>query len=207
MNIAIIPARGGSQRIPHKNRRMFHGKPIIAYSIQTALASRCFTKVYVSTDDAKIGAVARAYGAKIHHRPPPLARNEVGTQEVTRAAIEWLLKCSLRGQEPPEFVCCIYPTAPLMTAESIRAGLEILHSGHAQYVYTVGTNPRQDAGQWYWGRTQAFLDRVSLEGDAAVGFELPAARVCDINTEDDWIRAEGMYQELQERRVEEEARQ
>lgn len=194
MNICVIPARGGSKRIPGKNIRLFIGKPIIAYSIETARASGLFDKIIVSTEDEKIKSVAKAYGAKIHNRAKALADDVTGTQEVMRAALAWW--ASAPNTTQPEFACCIYATAPLMTKNDLRAGMEMLRSGAAKYVYTVGPDGK-DAGQWYFGRPKAFLQEVPLEGNSAYLY-LPADRVCDINVEDDWQRAERMYAERRE---------
>ena len=199
MNVAIIPARGGSKRIPGKNRRLFHGKPIIAYSIATARASGCFKKIYVSTDDKEIAAIAKAKDAKIHHRAPFFAADEIGTQDVTRNFLQWLITTC--GAEAPEFTCCIYATAPLMTAESLRIGLRILREGEKPFVHTVHEQTGEDAAQWYWGRTEAFLDRVPLDAEHTTHLQLLDERVCDINTLDDWIRAERMYTTLHQERV------
>ena len=204
VNVAIIPARGGSKRIPGKNTRLFHGKPILAYSIETARASNCFDKIIVSTEDEKVKAVARAYGAKIHNRAASLADDLTGTQAVARAALAWW--AANPNCTEPEFACCIYATCPLMTANDLRAGLQALRfNAGIDYVYTIGPD-RVDAGQFYWGRPKSFLAEVPLHGNSFL-LELPPERVCDINTEEDWARAEAMYQELQECRVEEEARQ
>jgi len=207
VNIAIIPARGGSRRIPGKNARLFHGKPIIAYSIETARASRCFSKVIVSTDSPEIAGIARAYGAKIHNRARWLAQDHVGTQEVMRQALIWW-QASARG-ELPEYACCIYATAPLMVPMDLQAGLEMLRHSRQPYVFSVSADlagargPEHshappgylDVGQWYWGRPKAFVDRMPLEGNSK-HYELPPARVCDINTEEDWQRAERLYGQL-----------
>ena len=194
MNVAIIPARGGSKRIPGKNIRLFHGKPIIAYSIETARRSGLFDKIIVSTEDEQVRAVAKAYGAKIHNRARSLADDVTGTQEVMRAALAWWATAPNTTQ--PEFACCIYATAPLMTKNDLRAGMEMLRSGAARYVYTVGPDGN-DAGQWYFGRPKAFLQEVPLEGNSAHLY-LPAERVCDINVEQDWQDAERMYVALKE---------
>lgn len=212
MKIAIIPARGGSKRIPRKNVRSFHGKPIIAYSIETARRSGLFGKIVVSTDDHLIAAVAKAYGAKIHMRAAALADDLTGTQEVARAALLWWRALKHNGVpvEQPDVACCIYATAPLMRAEHLQAGLEALLpiEGEAVYglsqdslatacnkfAFSVGADGK-DAGQWYWGRPQDFIDRVPLSGPGVVKVPLPAECVCDINTEDDWQRAERMYQQ------------
>lgn len=183
--VAIIPARGGSQRIPRKNIRMFHGKPIIAYSIEAAKASGLFERVVVSTDDAIIGTYAAWYGAEIHKRR--LDDGTKGTQAVTADVlrdIAWT-RC--------EYACCIYPCAPLMTVEDLRHGYEVLVSGDAPFVYSVDEDGK-DAGQWYWGKVQAFVDGASL--DEAGLLYLLGGRVCDINTEDDWLRAEKLYEEM-----------
>lgn len=204
MNVAIIPARGGSVRIPRKNIRLFHGKPIIAYSIEAAKLSGLFDHILVSTDDDEIAEIAYEYGAGIVRRGPELAGPYVGTQEVTRHAIEGC-------ERDVEFVCCIYATAPLMSALDLVRGRECL-SGigilKSDYAYSVGGSnyPFQDAGQFYWGRTQAFLDGLPLGSCAEPTNEdgcgvttlvhISNRRVCDINTEHDWRRAEEMYAAL-----------
>lgn len=215
--IAIIPARGGSTRIPKKNIRPFHGKPIIAYSIETARASHLFDEIVVSTDDPAIIDVAKKCGAKVHMRRASLCRDQVGTQEVTRAVLKWW------GEQHPEragtIACCIYATAPLMTVADLRRGREMLEVSGYAYAYAVGGNdyPFEHAGTFYWGHAAAFLQGLKLgqcktpagspDEAATVLVHIPANRVCDINTEDDWLRAEAMYQELQEQRIEQEASQ
>lgn len=201
MNIAIIPARSGSTRIPGKNVRPFLGKPIIAYSIETARESGLFEDIIVSTDSPEYGSIAKAYGAKIHMRNHHLSQNDVGTQEVARAVVKWWAET----HELPEYACCIYATAPLMEAADLILGHAIMGQGQ-DYAYSCGTKPVRDAGQWYWGRATAFLNGIPLEGNS-VRFVLPESRVCDINTEEDWQRAERLYQELQEQHIEKEARQ
>ena len=135
--IAVIPARGGSTRIPRKNILEFHGKPIIAYSIETAKASGLFDRIIISTDDREIAEVAVQYGATdIHERRPEHARNEVGTQEVARQVL-----LDYQGFYNPQYVCVIYATAPLMLAEDLKLGLDRLVSTGMDYVYTVGMQP------------------------------------------------------------------
>lgn len=189
MSIAIIPARGGSQRIPHKNVREFHGKPIIAYSIESARASGLFDKIIVSTDDVKIARIADNHGAMIHIRPAALAQDEVGTQEVVKAVLETIG----RRAKPNGYACCIYATAPLMTADDLRRGYNIILKRLASFAFSVGTDPLQDAGQWYWGRVSAFLESVPLIDEQTVMVPIDRRRVCDINTEEDWARAEAMF--------------
>jgi N-acylneuraminate cytidylyltransferase len=180
--IAIIPARGGSTRIRGKNIRDFLGKPIITYPITTAISSGLFSAVWVSTDSDDIASVVRRFGAGIIDRPHALARNDVGTQAVMAHA--------LRALGHYDYACCIYATAPLMTVDDLHGGYERLRKGGAPYVYSVGPD-FIDAGQWYWGRTLDFLAGVPL--DQAELYVLPADRVCDINTEEDWMRAEKLY--------------
>lgn len=190
--LAVIPARGGSQRIKMKNVRSFHGKPIIAYSILTARASGLFDCIIVSTDDERIAAVARAYGAKIHQRGRLLAQDEVGTQEVMAAVLEWRTKTA--HAPLPEFACCIYPCAPLMETSDLVRGLdELKQDTMLGFVFSSDASD-VDAGQWYWGRTSAFLARTPLEPPHAVRHYLPPDQVCDINTEEDWNRCEILYQ-------------
>ena len=179
--IAIIPARGGSRRIPRKNIRSFHGKPIIAYSIETALKSGLFADVVVSTDDVEIAETADALWCEIFIRSHD--NGDKGTQEVTADAL-------LAINATHEYACCIYATAPLMTVEDLHLGFERLKKSQTPYVYTVGPD-WTDAGQWYWGRTLDFVNGTPL--DQAELFVLPPERVCDINTEEDWQRAEQLY--------------
>lgn len=185
--VAIIPARGGSRRIPHKNIRDFHGKPIIAYSIDTAYKSGLFAEVIVSTEDDDIAGIAHVHGATVSWRKPALAADDVGTQEVMKNAL-----LEFEGTEY-DYACCIYATAPLMQVEDLHLGFARLKQSQAPYVYTVGPD-YVDAGQWYWGRVLDFLHGTPL--DQAELYVLPADRVCDINTPEDWARAERMYKEL-----------
>jgi len=191
--IAIIPARGGSTRIPHKNIQLFHGKPIIAYSILTAKACGLFDHIVVSTDDETIATIAQNWGAIPHMRDEYFARNEVGTQAVVRECLTGM------GITPSDrhTACCIYPTAPLMSAEDLCRGYCALVGGFfRQYAFSVGTNPLSDAGQFYWGRTEAFLKDLPLIAPHTAMVPIADERVCDINTPDDWRRAVHMYEVL-----------
>lgn len=194
MNVAIIPARGGSRRIKNKNRRPFFGKPIIAYSIETAKASGLFDKIVVSSDSAHIRDIALQYGAQSTLRSAEMSRDEVGTQEVMADLLSKL--------DPlPTYACCIYPTAPLMTAFDLARGFDALRQrDDLAFAYSVGIDPFRDAGQWYWGRTSAFLSGVPLDpqGWNVMKVVIPNDRVCDINTEKDWIKAEQMYLKFKE---------
>ena len=195
MNIAIIPARGGSRRIPGKNIREFHGKPIIAYSIATARQSGLFERVFVSTDNNEIAEVAEACGAETLLRPRPMARDEVGTQAVMQDHL--LNDLVLPGLT---HACCIYATAPLMSVEDLKAGYQAIQPHAAAgfaYAFSVNVNPLFDAGQFYWGWANAFRTGAPLVSYYSRMVPVAAERVCDINTMDDWVRAERMYDELQ----------
>ncbi|WP_313650351.1 pseudaminic acid cytidylyltransferase [Pseudomonas soli] len=227
MKVAIIPARGGSKRIPRKNIKMFCGKPIIAYSIEAALSSGCFDKVIVSTDDDAIADVARALGAIVPFvRPKLLSDDYAGTGPVVRHAIQWLIA---EGEEP-SLVCCIYATAPFVSAADLRRGLESLLADSVDYAFSVTSygfpiqravrlnadnriemfqpehlNTRSqdleeafhDAGQFYWGRTSAWIDSKPLFGPQSSPVMLPRHRVQDIDTLEDWVRAEWLFKAMQ----------
>lgn len=192
MNICVIPAKGTSSRIPGKNLRSFHGEPIIGYSIKIAQACGLFDHVCVSTENETVVGVAKAYNAEIVKRPFELAEintPDCGTQEVARHAVETYIK----GGTPVNNVCVLYPTAPLATELDLRRGFTIMeHVNH----YVVSVDPNlTDAGQWYWGRALDFLNRLPLEMNSTF-FIVPSNRVCDINTEADWLRAEELYARL-----------
>lgn len=186
--IAIIPARGGSQRIPGKNWKDFHGRPIIAYSIETATRSGLFDQVVVTTDHPEIAAIAHTHGAMVVWRSEGLAQNNIGTQAVASCTIDLFKRW-------PKYACCIYPTAPMMTVEDLRIGRSMLTLNEEQHDYTmsVGSEPLRDAGQWYWGTAEAFSNRRKLIGPRTVMVPIPQSRVCDINTHADWTLAENMY--------------
>ncbi|TKB05598.1 pseudaminic acid cytidylyltransferase [Desulforhopalus sp. IMCC35007] len=223
MKLAVIPARGGSKRIPRKNIREFCGKPIIAYSIEAALQSKCFDSVIVSTDDAEIAAVARECGAETPFvRPEELSNDCAGTIPVIKHAIEWFIENGVQ----PELVCCVYATAPFVTPQDLKRGLELLVSTQCEYAFTVTSYPFpiqravkitqsgrlemfqpehfntrsqdleeafHDAGQFYWGRSKAFLGELPIFTEDAAPVVLPRHRVQDIDTLEDWYKAELMF--------------
>lgn len=223
MKLAVIPARGGSKRIPGKNIKPFGGKPIIAWSIEAARDSGCFDRIIVSTDDDAIAAFARKFGAEVPFmRPPELSDDHTGTVPVIAHAVEWQ---NARGPVVEE-ACCIYATAPFLRAVDIRRGLDILKETKADIAFSVTQyaapiqralrvtdqgrlemfDPTQfekrsqdleaawhDAGQFYWGRASAWLEQRPLFGPHAAPVELPRYRVQDIDTPDDWKRAELLY--------------
>lgn len=195
MNLAIIPARSGSRRIPRKNFRDFHGRPILAYSVDAALASGLFDGgVWVSAEEQDWGHVGMAAPqAGWIRRYPEFARDEVGTQEVIRHALEVmeadqqreLAALGKRSRERPEYVCCIYPCAPMLTGVDLLEAWHMLNVEKVPFVY--------QPGQFYWGTAKAFETSLPLES----GLELPPQeRFVDVNTEEDWKRAEEMYAAL-----------
>jgi pseudaminic acid cytidylyltransferase len=227
MNIAVIPARGGSKRIPRKNIKEFCGKPIIVWSIEAAQKSNCFDRIIVSTDDNEIAAVARNYGAEVPFmRPESLANDYAGTIPVIRHAVEWLVD----HRENPENVCCLYATAPFVRSQDLRRGLEMLQAQECDYVFSVTSfafpiqrairitqeqrvemfqpehfmtrsqdleEAYHDAGQFYWGITPSWLDEKPLFLNHSAPLILPRHRVQDIDTLEDWQRAEWLFKGLQ----------
>ncbi len=226
MRLAVIPARGGSKRIPRKNIKPFCGKPMLAWSIEAALQSGCFDQVTVSTDDEEIATVALQCGAVVPFlRPQQLADDHTGTIPVIQHAIGWFQD---QGHAV-ELACCLYATAPFVQAEDIRRGLDILMQVGSDYAFTVTSyafpiqrairlteagrvamfNPEHfntrsqdleeafhDAGQFYWGRTAAWLggDPIFAAGSAPI--ILPRYRVQDIDTPEDWERAEWLFKAM-----------
>ena len=134
MRIAVIPARGGSKRISRKNIKLFCGKPMISYSIEAALASGCFDQIIVSTDNEEIAKISVAHGATVPFmRPEALSDDHTGTTPVIAHAIKWLNK----AVTPPDYVCCIYATAPFVRPEDIQLGLSRLEAAGCDYAFSV----------------------------------------------------------------------
>lgn len=200
MKVAIIPARGGSRRIPKKNIRPFHGLPIIAYSIKTAQASGLFDGIYVSTDDDEIADVAKLYGAAVMRRLDYFAQDEVGTQAVMRHALITMIEQSGNYRYTDlESACCIYATAPMLLPQDLIDGYRAMKKRVARYAFSVGYPPLRDAGCYYCGLAHSFINGDPLVGPETVVMPLPAKRVMDINTMADWEQAERMYAALQEK--------
>ncbi|MBK3807302.1 pseudaminic acid cytidylyltransferase [Stutzerimonas stutzeri] len=226
MRLAVIPARGGSKRIPRKNIKLFCGKPMIAWSIEAALQSGCFDQVVVSTDDAEIAEVARQHGADVPFtRPAELSDDYTGTVPVIRHAIEWFTQ---QGRTV-EQVCCLYATAPFVTAQDLNRGMQVLQGDDCDYAFSVTSyafpiqrairingqgrvemfNPEHfntrsqdleeafhDAGQFYWGRAAAWLQGKQIFSPDALPVLLPRHRVQDIDTPEDWARAEWLFKAM-----------
>lgn len=225
--IAIIPARGGSKRIPRKNLKLFDGEPMIARSIRTALNSGLFEQVVVSTDDEEIARLARTCGATVPFMRPAALADDFTT---TAAVIVHALNTLHEQAQDFDYACCIYATAPLLQTRYLHQGLEVLEQhpeksfafsvcgfgfpiqraltidaqGALVSLYPEFRETRsqdlpaayQDAGQFYWGRTEAWLRGDVLFSEKSLPVILPRHLVQDIDTEEDWTRAEYLYAAL-----------
>jgi pseudaminic acid cytidylyltransferase len=222
--ICVIPARGGSKRIPRKNIRLFAGRPMIAWSIAAARDAGIFDDVIVSTDDDDIAEVARAAGASVPFRRPDALANDVATTlEVVQHAVEWLASVG----SSPDVVCCLYATAPFVSPALLRRGQQVLVDSAASFAFTVVrfdapvwralriTGEQRldavwpeyrmtrtqdleslyhDAGQFYFGRTMAWQQGTPLFSPASAPVVMKSTDVQDIDTEEDWERAEALWQ-------------
>lgn len=229
MKLAVIPARGGSKRIPRKNIKDFCGKPILAWSIEAAKASNCFDRIIVSTDDREIADAACAWGAEVPFvRPAELSDDYTGTLPVIAHAIETINAAS---KQVVEKACCIYATAPFIQPEDLQKGLQCLSAGNVDYVFSVTSyafpiqralritaegriamfQPEHfttrsqdldeawhDAGQFYWGKAEAWLNQVPMFSSDSLPVVLPRHRVQDIDTLEDWILAERLFKAMQQ---------
>ncbi len=196
-NLCVIPARGGSRRVPRKNIRLFHGKPIIAYSIEAAKASGLFKYIVVSTDDEEIAAIAKQYGAWVIMREPRLAVDEVGTREVTIAAMDRVIHDTSQNID---FVCCLYATAPMVSVDDLTNGFHLIRLRNFAHVISVGYPPLQDAAQFYWSDGWVISHCDYFEESTGL-IHVDQSRVCDINTEEDFLRAEAMYEALAHEKI------
>jgi len=222
VNLCVIPARGGSKRIPRKNIKTFAGKPIIAYAIEAARKSDLFSRIIVSTDDEEVAKVSRVLGAEApFQRPADLADDHTPTVPVIAHAIREL---EMSG-ESYSYVCCIYPCVPFLDCEDLKNALSLLRQGNADYCFPVGEyhSPIQrslkmgedgrlapffsefemsrtqdldrafhDAGQFYWGKKQAWLTNPNIH-KSGLGFLVPWFKISDIDTSEDWQRAEHLF--------------
>jgi len=227
MKIAVIPARGGSKRIPRKNIKTFCGRPMIAWAIDAAKASGLFDHIIVSTDDDEIATVAGSWGAETPFmRPKTLADDLTPTVPVIAHAVQ---SCMDLGWAV-DYACCIYPCAPLLQAADLVAALEMLRDRDADFVYPVTEyahpiqramrrlpggqmqffNPEyemtrtqdletayHDAGQFYWGKATAWLAQKKMHTDG-LGMPVPNWKVVDIDSADDWARAEHLFRSVNE---------
>jgi len=223
MNIAVIPARGGSKRIPRKNIKLLYGLPVIAYAIKVAKESEIFDDIIVSTDDEEIAEIAMNFGATVPWmRPKDLSDDHATTVSVMQDAVK-KLKLNLINLES---ICCIYPVTPLLKPNFLSQGLKILNDGDWNYVFSglkVSTHPQKffslgtskevemlfpeyeasrtqdlanfyhDAGQFYWGRTSSWESGLPIFSSSSTIIEIPSELSVDIDTLDDWYRAERLF--------------
>ena len=221
--IAIIPARGGSKRIPKKNIKNFFGKPLIAYSIETAIKSKLFDKVIVSTDDHEIATISKKYGAEVPFlRPKELSDDFTGTQDVINHTLEYL---DQNGQRY-DYICTLYATSPLLQIQYLQEGYNKIVNASVKYCFSATSMPfpiqrtfklnkngrcemftqehymtrsqdldeaYQDAGQFYWENRNIQSDEIMF-GKDSIPIILPRHLVQDIDTLEDWERAEVLYQ-------------
>lgn len=228
MKIAVIPARGGSKRIPRKNIKPFVGKPMIAWAIEAAVDSRIFSHIVVSTEDEEIATIAKEYGALVpFSRPISISDDFTPTVPVISHAVEECLKL---GWEI-ESVCCIYPCVPFLEAQDLVNAYDLMKRRDSEFVYPVAhyVHPVQramrqlqsgqmefidaasemtrtqdleetfhDAGQFYWGKATAWLAQKKMHS-GGLGMIIPNWRVVDIDNLDDWKRAEILFQIIKNR--------
>lgn len=186
--IAIIPAKYYSSRCPGKNWKPFHGKPMLAHSIETARESGLFSKIIVASDSDTVSTIAREYGAAPFSREPEW--HDIGTQELAGKILTEL------GTDPNRMACVIYATAPLLRAWHLRMACEQYDEAVDTFIFSVGTAPLRDAGAFYIGLAGDFIEECPLIGPRVRLFGLEEGSVCDINTPDDLSRAEEMYAAL-----------
>lgn len=220
--VAIITARGGSKRIPRKNIKNFLGFPIIKYSIEAAIKSKCFDEVMVSTDDREIAEVSEKFGAKIPFLRSQATSNDYAT---TADVIEEVILEYKKTGRNFEYCCCIYPTAPFISTEKLKEGFGILKIKKADSVLPVARfsypiqralkiennrllmfwpedlNTRSqdlmpayhDAGQFYWLNVKNFLKQKKILTENTFSLEIPESEVHDIDCNEDWKIAEMKY--------------
>ena len=226
MNVAIIPSRGGSKRIPHKNIKQFCGKPMIAWPIEVAKQSGLFEHIIVSTDDVEIAEVSKSYDAEVPFmRPTELSDDYTGTTEVIAHAVSWMHE----QQWKPEAVCCIYATSVFFTMADLKKGFDALNTGNWSFAFSVtdfeypifrsfrehsegGVEmffpehfekrsqdlpiALHDATQFYWGKPDAWLNKLKMFDRHSCPVKIPSWRVQDIDTKNDWKQAELMFKAL-----------
>ncbi|ASM40700.1 pseudaminic acid cytidylyltransferase [Campylobacter sp. RM12327] len=230
MNVCIIPARGGSKRIPKKNIKDFHGQPIIAYSIKTAISSKLFDDIIVSTDDDEISQVAKNFGANVPFiRPKELSDDFTTSGDVVTHALNFLKK---QGKNI-DFVCTLYATTPFLQIKYLKLGYEKLKNSDASGAFSCTSMPfpiqrtfkitkdercemffkehfktrsqdleeaYQDAGQFYWTNLNKTPSDIFF-GKDTIPIILPRYLVQDIDTMEDWVRAEIMYEVIQKAKL------
>ena len=226
-SLCIIPARGGSKRIPKKNIKDFLGKPIIAYSIEAAINSGLFDEVMVSTDDQEIAEIAKRYGAKVPFLRTDITANDFAT---TFDVIEEVLLKYKELNKIFDFTCCLYACAPFITTDKLADSFKILQKNDFDSVFPVmtfgfpiqralkmGADNRinffypefgltrsqdlelsyHDAGQFYWMNTENCLQQKKIITDNTGSIVVSELEGQDIDNEIDWKLAELKYELLQ----------
>ena len=222
MNIAVIPARGGSKRIPNKNIKSFSGKPMIQWSIEAAQEANIFDQIIVSTDDETIAAISKDLGALVpFKRSDSLSDDFTNITDVVADACRWMKEEDI----DPKIVCCLYATAAFLRPTDLIDAYRIINLSDWQYVFSVAefSSPifrsfqqtdtqgvkmffpehfesrsqdlpqaLYDAGMFYMGRTDAWLQRLKIFENHSFPLKIPSWRVQDIDTPEDWVRAEQM---------------
>lgn len=222
MTICVIPARGGSKRVPRKNIKNFFGKPMIQWSIEAAKKSNIFNKIIVSTDDNEIAKVSKDLGATVPFmRPKELSDDYTSTIDVIAHACDWVKKNDLDTGT----VCCLYATSPFILPSDLIEANKIMNEKELQYIFSVSEYPSSifrsfkltnksrvdmlfpnhfftrsqdlpdtfhDAGMFYMGKTDAWLQGLKMFDKHSYGYKIPRWRVQDIDTIDDWLHAEKM---------------
>jgi pseudaminic acid cytidylyltransferase len=231
MTVCVIPARGGSKRIPRKNIKDFNGKPMIQWSIEAANTSNIFDNIIVSTDDDEIAEIAKGLGADVPFiRPKELSDDYTNTTDVIAHATQWAMNEGI----DVSIVCCLYATSPFVLPADLQEAHRIITSENWQYVFSVSefsspifrsfeqlesrgikmfypqhfeTRSQDlpqalfDAGMFYMGRSEAWLQNLRVFDEHSFPFKIPAWRVQDIDTTEDWLRAEVMYKVMLETRL------
>ena len=231
MNVALIPARSGSKRLPHKNIKLLNGRPLLSYSIVSAIESGLFAEVIVSTDSEEIARVAKGFGAEVPFvRPIELSDDHAGTTEVIAHAVQAL---QLHNETDVQ-VCCVYPTSVLMNSDDLMESLKLLQEQKWQYVFAASqpnSSPLRsfkksrlggaemlfpnywgsrsqdlpacfvDAGFFYWANAKTWVTGEPIFGAYSTFIEVPEIRAIDVNTESDWLRAESIFELLKSDRI------
>ena len=226
MNVAVIPARSGSKRIPHKNIKEFCGNPIITWPISEAQKSGLFDHIIVSTDDQEIAELCRSCRAEVPFiRPRELSGDHTSISEVMSHSVKWMKEQDLH----PEAVCCIFPTSVFLIKDDLEKGFEALKRGNWQFTFSVtdfeypifrsfkvlenggvemffpeNFEKRSqdlpvafhDAAQFYWGKPDAWLKNLKMFDQHSFPVKIPRWRIQDIDSEDDWVRAEFIFENL-----------
>ncbi len=226
MNVAVIPARGGSKRIKRKNIKNFCGQPMIYWPIKKAEKSNIFEKIIISTDDSEIAKISESFGAEVlFKRPKALSDDNTEISEVLSHAVTWMTENKLN----PKAVCCIYPTSVFFSTEDLSKGFDMLNTGKWEFTFSVTDfdypifrsfehsskkgiqmffpqhyHSRSqdlpvalhDASQFYWGTANAWIKKLKIFEKHSFPIKIPRWRVQDIDTHDDWKRAEFIFNSL-----------